>query len=216
MAYRLTTTDMRAQALLFDLGGVLVDIDFGRALEFWAPYSSLPLTQLRQRFQIDEHYERHERGEIAAEEYFDHLASTLELTASHGEIEAGWNSIFVGEIAATRALVEAARKSLPCFVLSNTNASHKAHWSKQFPKVIGAFDRVFTSHEMGLRKPERAAFDHICRATDFEAQSIVFFDDLPENVRGATEAGLQAVHVQSPTDVATALQRLGISVQRQP
>lgn len=207
---------MRAQALLFDLGGVLVDIDFGRALESWAPYSSLPLAQLKQRFQIDAQYERHERGEIAADEYFDHLASTLQLTAIHSEIEAGWNSIFVGEITPTRTLVEAARQSLPCFAFTNTNAAHMAHWRKQFPNVASGFDHVFASHEMGLRKPERAAFDHICRATGFDAQSIVFFDDLPENVRGASEAGFQTVHVQCPDDVAQALERLGIKSHHAP
>lgn len=197
------------QALLFDLGGVLVDIDFSRALSAWAAYSSLPFEELKQKFRFDEQYERHERGEIEAPEYFDHLRSILQLAATREEVEKGWNSIFVGEISATRAMVEAARKSLPCFAFTNTNASHMACWSQLFPKVVGAFDRIFASHEMGLRKPEHAAFERICRATGVAAHGFIFFDDLPENVHAASEAGFQAVLVSAPGDVSHALGQWG-------
>ena len=196
------------QALLFDLGGVLVDIDFGRAISAWAPYSSLSSAELRKSFTYDFQYERHERGEIEAAEYFDHLAKTLQLDATHEQIEHGWTAIFVGEIRQTRVLVEAMRGILPCYAFTNTNATHMAAWSKLFPGVVGAFDKIFASHELGLRKPERAAFDRICHLTETPASSIVFFDDLPENVQAAKKAGLQAVLVRSPDDVATSLRPL--------
>ena len=203
---------MRAQApqaLLFDLGGVLVDIDFSRALSAWASYSTLSFEELKHEFKFDKQYERHERGEIEATEYFDHLRSILKLAATREEVERGWNSIFVGEIAVTRALVEATRKSLPCFAFTNTNASHMACWSELLPKVVGAFDRIFASHEMGLRKPERAAFEHICHTTGVAARSFIFFDDLPENIHAAAEAGFQAILVRSPEDVSDALREFG-------
>jgi putative hydrolase of the HAD superfamily len=197
------------QALLFDLGGVLFEIDFDRALAAWASCSSLPRDALKREFGFDLQYQRHERGEIAAAEYFDHLASILRLRADHEEIEKGWNSIFVREITQVRIMVETMRRFLPCYALTNTNASHMATWSAQFPEVFRAFDRIFASHEMHLRKPERAAFDHICRVTGVEAASIVFFDDLPENVHAASEAGLQGVLVRSPDDVANSLRAFG-------
>jgi HAD superfamily hydrolase (TIGR01549 family) len=197
------------QALLFDLGGVLLDVDFSRAIKAWAPYSSLSLDGLKQAFKIDPHYERHERGELDAGEYFDHLASTLRLSATRDEVEQGWNAIFGGEIARTRRLVESVRRSIPCYVFSNTNAAHQVYWSRQYPEVVAAFDRIFTSHEIGLRKPERAAYDHVCRAMGVPAASVMFFDDLPENVSAAREAGLQAVLVRSPDDVADCLRELG-------
>ena len=197
------------EALLFDLGGVLVDIDFGRALSAWAPYSTLSPTELRKSFTHDLQYERHERGEIEAAEYFGHLANTLQLTASPEQIERGWNAIFVGEILQTRMLVETMRGILPCYAFTNTNASHMATTSNLFPSVVGAFHRIFASHELGLRKPERAAFERICLLTGTPAASIVFFDDLPENVQAAADAGLQVVLVRSPEDVALALRSLG-------
>jgi putative hydrolase of the HAD superfamily len=197
-------------ALLFDLGGVLVDIDFSRALAAWAPYSRQDVSTLRSRFSFDGEYERHERGEITAAQYFEHLARVLDLDASAQQVEAGWNSIFVGEFEATRRLVERLRTVLPCFAFTNTNGSHMETWSRLFPEVVGAFDRIFASHQMGLRKPERAAFDAIRVRTGIAASSFLFFDDLPENVQAAQAAGLQAVLVKSHRDVAAALEAHGV------
>jgi glucose-1-phosphatase len=197
------------QALLFDLGGVLLDIDFGRALAAWQPYSAWSPDELRNAFKHDAQYERHERGEIDAAAYFAHLASTLRLTASPEQIEQGWNAIFVGEIGPTRRLVESLRGTLPCYAFTNTNASHMTRWSALFPAVAGAFDRIFASHQLGLRKPERAAFECICALTGIPAASFLFFDDSAENVQAACDAGLQGVLVASPEDVVTALRVLG-------
>jgi glucose-1-phosphatase len=200
----------RPQALLFDLGGVLFGVDFARALEAWAPHSSLSLAQLREAFKHDLQYERHERGEIDATQYFDHLAATLQLATTREEIGQGWNAIFVDEITEARKIVEAMRKVVPCYAFTNTNAFHMAAWSRLFPRVVGAFDRIFASHELALRKPEPAAFERICQLTGVKAASTVFFDDLPENVQAAKSFGLQAFVVQSPKDIVDSLRAVGL------
>ena len=197
------------EALLFDLGGVLIDIDFGRALARWQSRSRLSPDAIAAAFSFDAAYERHERGEIGADEYFRHLACTLALDGDLDHVAAGWNAIFVEEIAETLALVNAARSRIPCYVFSNTNAAHMREWTRRFPAVAGAFDRIFTSHELGLRKPESAAFAAVVREIGRPPASIVFFDDLPENVRAARAAGLRAVHVRSPADVRDVLQQAG-------
>ena len=197
------------RALLFDLGGVLVDIDFRRAFKVWATHSALSETELAQTFQFDHPYQQHERGQMSAQEYFSYLAATLKLSGSPEEVEAGWNAIFVGEIAETRLLVQRARKTLPCYAFTNTNEVHMKRWSKLYPDVVAAFDRIFASHQIGLRKPERAAFEHISQAVGLAPSAMLFFDDLAENIRAAEEAGLHAVLVRSSHDVARALQEAG-------
>lgn len=201
--------ESQPRVLLFDLGGVLIDIDFDRALRAWQPLSRLTFEELKRRFRFDEAYERHERGEISASQYFDHLVSTLQLDADHPRIEEGWNSIFVGEIRDTLALIRAVRSRIPCHAFTNTNAAHHACWSRMFPSVTACLDSMFTSYEMGFRKPERRAFEHVARSLGVPAATIVFFDDSLQNVEGAREAGLQAVHVRSPGDVAQAMRAIG-------
>jgi FMN phosphatase YigB (HAD superfamily) len=199
------------QLLLFDLGGVLIDIDFNRVFRAWQPLSRLSFEQIQQRFRFDAAYEQHERGEIGAAQYFDHLASVLSLEPDHARILAGWNAIFIREIGETVEMVRAARARLPCHAFTNTNAVHQACWSELFPSVVDAVDGIFASHEMGCRKPERRAFEHIARATGVPLEAMLFFDDTLQNVEGAAAAGLRAVHVRSPADVRSALEAAGLS-----
>ena len=196
------------QALLFDLGGVLIDIDFGRAFSHWQTLSTLSLQDITGRFAFDTAYEQHERGEITAADYFAHLARQLELKDDQESIARGWNAIFTGEIGETLALLRAARARLPCYAFSNSNAVHQAAWSRMYPSVVQAFDHIFVSSDIGLRKPERRAFEHIAQAIGVPAQALLFFDDLADNVAGARAAGLQAVLVRSPADVRAALAAL--------
>lgn len=196
------------RALLFDLGGVLIDIDFELALEHWAGHSALSLDQLREAFRFDAAYEQHERGEIGWAQYVGHLRKTLKLTGTDAQIMEGWNAIFIAEIPETIAMIDEARKLLPCYGFSNTNPTHQAHWQAAFPRAAGSFDRMFVSWELGLRKPERAAFDKVCEEMGVAAGEVLFFDDTAQNVDGARLAGLQAVLVRSPADVRAALDGL--------
>ena len=78
---------------------------------------------------------------------------------------------------------------------TNTSSSHQTAWTEAYPDVVGAFRRIFSSTEMGLRKPDRAAFDAVTRAIGHAPGSILFFDDLASNVAGARDVreGLQAL-----------------------
>lgn len=200
------------RALLFDLGGVLIDVDFRRAFRAWQPISTLSLSEIHEKFAFDTEYARHERGEITTFEYFDHLCTRLSLKPEHGPVADGWNAIYVGAIPETIAMVSSVRSQIACYAFTNTNATHQAAWMARFPQVTGLFERVFSSHEMGCRKPEKRAFEYVAREVDVPVGSILFFDDLPENVDGARAAGLQAVQVRSPSDVRAKLGEIGLAL----
>ena len=203
------TESTNINALLFDLGGVLVDIDFSRVLHSWSHSSRLPLPEITRRFSMDEPYRQHEMGEITASDYFAHLRQLLELEATDNEIERGWNDLFVGEIAATIDCIASAQTNFPCYLFSNTNPTHQAFWTSSFPAALDPFQQIFVSSEMGLRKPDRAAFEAIAAATGFRLDEILFFDDTEENVIGARLAGMPAILVNSHADVETALTNIG-------
>lgn len=201
----------KIEALLFDLGGVILDIDFERALRQWTPMSGYSFEELKTRFVFDAAYERHEQGALRSGDYFDILRRRLKLEGSDEQIAAGWNAIFAGEIAGALDAVRQARAFLPCFALTNSNPVHQAAWTAAYPEVLAAFDQVFVSSELGLRKPERAVFEAVARAIGVAAQAILFFDDTMANVLGARSAGLRAVHVRSPEDLRIALAPVAFS-----
>ena len=199
-----------ADALLFDLGRVVIDIDFNRTLVCWASHAGCAPAELAGRFARDEAYKRHETGELDDAAFFRALRGALGLELSDAQFLEGWNAIFAGEMPGMNALLARAAKRLPLYAFSNTNRPHVEHFSEAFADVLGHFREIFLSSSIGLRKPDAAAYDHVVKAIGVPAERIVFFDDLAENVEGARARGLIAVHVRSPDDVAQSLAALGL------
>jgi putative hydrolase of the HAD superfamily len=199
-----------ADALLFDLGRVVIDIDFSKTLACWAEHAGCEPSHLVARFRRDETYKRHEIGEIDDAEFFAALRTSLGISISDAQFLEGWNAIFVGEMPGIAPLLARAARRLPLYAFSNTNQPHVAHFTTAFADVLGHFREVFLSSTIGLRKPDAAAYDHVVKAIGVPAQRIVFFDDLTENIEGARAQGLNAILVRSSDDVAQALTALGI------
>jgi len=198
-----------ADALLFDLGRVVIDIDFNKALACWAGHAGCEPAHLAGRFARDDIYQRHETGSIGDAEFFAGLRCLLGIDLSDAQFLQGWNAIFAGEMPGIATLLARAGTRVPLYAFSNTNNAHVEHFSQAYAGVLGHFREIFLSSTIGLRKPDAAAYDHVVKAIGVPAQRIVFFDDLAENIDGARARGLTAVHVTAPDDVARALAALG-------
>ncbi len=192
-------------ALLFDLGGVIMGLDWDRAFARWAQVSGERAEVLRGRYAFDEAYERHERGEIGEAQYYAALRDSLGIDIGDDAFRAGWGAIFTQPIEENVALLRRIEGRVPLYAFSNSNAAHQRVWSKQFEEALTPFRRVFVSSDLGVRKPDRESFERISREIGVTPGEILFFDDTLENVEGARRAGLQAVHVKGPQDVRDAL-----------
>ena len=199
-----------ADALLFDLGRVVLDIDFNKAIISWAARAGGNPADIVARFVRGETYQHHEIGKIDDAAYFASLRASLGVELSDAQLLEGWNAIFTGEMPGIAALLARAAAKLPLYAFSNTNNAHVEHFSVAYAPVLGHFREMFLSSTIGLRKPDAAAYDHVVKAIGVPASRIVFFDDLAENIEGARARGLTAVHVTSPDAVAKALAALGI------
>ncbi|WP_291842288.1 HAD family phosphatase [Bradyrhizobium sp.] len=199
-----------ADALLFDLGRVVLDIDFGKVVASWAAHAGRAPADLAGRLSPGEAWRGHERGEISDAVFFESLRASLGIDITDAQFLEGWNAIFTGEMPGIAAMLSRAAARLPLYAFSNTNAPHVAHFSRTYADVLGHFREIYLSSTIGLRKPEAAAYDHVVKAIGLPASRILFFDDSAENIAGARARGLTAVHVRSPDDVATALAALGI------
>jgi putative hydrolase of the HAD superfamily len=199
-----------ADALLFDLGRVVLDIDFDKAIACWAGHAGCEAGDLVRRFVRAEDYHHHETGKISDAAYFESLRASLGVGLSDAQFLEGWNAIFAGEMPGIAPLLKRAAGHVPLYAFSNTNNAHVEHFSVAYADVLGHFRELYLSSTIGLRKPDAAAYDHVVKAIGAPAQRIVFFDDLAANVEGARARGLTAVHVTSPDDVAQALAALGI------
>jgi glucose-1-phosphatase len=207
-ALRLAPGD--ADALLFDLGRVVLDIDFSKAVACWADHAGCKTDDLVGRFVRTEAYWHHETGKISDAAYFESLRTSLGIPLSDAQFLEGWNAIFAGEMPGIAPLLARAAKRLPLYVFSNTNNAHVEYFSVVHADLLGHFREIFFSSSIGFRKPDPEAYDHVVKSIGLPAGRIVFFDDLVENVESARGRGLKAVHVKSSSDVADALTALGL------
>jgi glucose-1-phosphatase len=196
------------KVLLFDLGGVIINVDFARAFKVWSDYAKVSPDVLKSRFTFDVSYERHERNEITGAEYFALLRELLDINLTDAQLEEGWNAIYQGEVAGIQTMLKKISPYFPLYAFSNTNPTHWAYAVRHYAEVLGLFEKVFTSSELKKRKPHREAFEAVAREINVKTSEILFFDDLLENILGARKAGLQAIHVQTVEDTKKALESL--------
>ena len=194
-------------AILFDLGGVVFDIDPRKVTAQWAEAAACDVTLLQMRFPHDVGL-RYEIGQMTDATYFQSLRTSLGVDLSDAAFLDGWNAIFVGEMPGIAAELAKAASRRPLYAFSNTNPAHQAYFSTRFADVLSHFRQVFTSSDIGLRKPDAEAFQYVVNAIGVPAGRILFFDDSLTNIEGGRACGLNAVHVTTGSTVAGTLATL--------
>lgn len=192
-------------AMLFDFGGVIIEIDFDRVFARWAQLAHADAARVKARFSHGDAYQRFEIGAIGAAEYFDSLRHDLDIDLDDAAFADGWQRVLGPEIPATVAALRRLEPRVPLYLFSNTNALHYETWSARHAAALAPFRRQFLSFRMGMRKPDRDAFEAVARAIAVAPERILFFDDTVANIEGARAAGLRAVHAPTAEDVAHAI-----------
>ncbi|EKN4696705.1 glucose-1-phosphatase [Yersinia ruckeri] len=185
---------------IFDLGNVIVDIDFKCVLGVWSNLSSIPLATLTERFSMGEIFQQHERGEVSDEEFARQFSDEMGLSLSFEQFALGWQAIFVGlrpeVIAVMNKLREEGHRVV---VLSNTNRLHCNYWPQHYPEVAAAVDQMYLSQDLGMRKPDAEIYHHVLNHENFPPERAVFFDDVAANIEAAAALGINVVHVTDKT-----------------
>lgn len=181
---------------IFDLGNVIVDIDFNRVMGVWSDYSRVPLANLQKSFSMGEAFHNHERGQISDEDFAAAICHEMGMALSFEQFSAGWQAIFVAlrpdVINVMKKLREEGHRVV---VLSNTNRLHTEYWPEQYPQVAEAADKIYLSQEMGMRKPDAEIYQKLLETEGFSPEQAVFFDDNADNIKGAQALGITSILV---------------------
>ncbi|HBZ16847.1 glucose-1-phosphatase [Pantoea sp. NPDC088449] len=181
---------------IFDLGNVIVDIDFNRVLGVWSDLGRVPLATLQSRFRMDEAFEKHERGEISDPEFAARICDQLDIALSYPQFTAGWQAVFVGVRPETLAIMNKLRANGErVVILSNTNQLHFEFWPTHYPDVQQAADHLYMSQDIGMRKPEARIYNYVLQHEGYQADQAVFFDDNQANIDAARALGIESVLV---------------------
>ena len=145
------------RALLFDLGGVVINFDFGRAFQLWASRAGCDPRLIAERFCLDDSYEQHERGEIPGSSYFAALRHSLGIDISDDDFIAGWNDVYLGPVPGMSEVLSVAQRHLPLFAFTNSNPTHKSAWEILYANELRPFQQIFVSPDLGNGRDAKCA-----------------------------------------------------------
>lgn len=172
----------------------------------WTP-GNITEEELWARWLHSEAVRGFESGAIGPDVFAQSTIDEFELSVSPAEFLSAFETWIDGLFDGVEELIAALTPSFRLATMSNTNATH---WPKLTQQMgLGSLiDTHFPSHQTGLLKPDREAFEHVIDQLDCPAHRILFFDDNQLNVSAAIDAGLRATVVKGPSDIRTELHRL--------
>lgn len=195
------------EVLLFDLGGVLIELTGVPTMLDWSGESSEEV--IWERWLSSDIVRKFEAGGCEPMEFAQGIVSEFNLPVdAEVFIEAftHWPKLpFDGAIELLREL----KRSFTLVCLSNTN---ELHWNRfrDESDLMQQFHYSFPSHLTGLLKPDRIVFEHITKELAVDPSKILFFDDNQLNVDGAAAAGLQSLKTIACEGVKNHLKTQGI------
>lgn len=198
--------DSSIELILFDLGGVLVELRETLFPPEWFPAHT--------RFGIDEWASQEaalafERGLIDADEFTQACISELNLQAKPQQVHQHLIDFTVGPYAGARDLLAGLHGQYRLAALSNTNELHWPIITQEYG-FAEFFEAMFASHILNMAKPEPGAFQTVINQLQVQADRILFLDDNIDNVRAAGQLGIRAVQVKGLAQVRQCLHNQGL------
>jgi putative hydrolase of the HAD superfamily len=197
------------EAVVFDLGNVLIAVDEPRGAERMAARTGKTRQQIEEYIRGTPHGHELALGKATKNQFYHTVAKDLGFDGTYDEFALIWSEIFT-PIEPMIALAESLKTRLPRLLLSNTNAIHMDYIFERY-RFLDDFDAHVLSHEVGMLKPDAAIYRYTLEKYGLAAERTVFVDDLVTNVEGARRVGMQAIHFQNPDQARAELTKLGVS-----
>lgn len=192
-----SSESVRPQAVVFDLGKVLLDFDYRIAARALAPQSRFGAEKFKLVLDQSPLLHRYESGEISTAEFFTEVCQLTGYHGSPAEFRAAFGDIF----AEILPMIELQRKlhtrDVPTFIFSNTNEIAVRHVRRRFPFFSGFTGYIF-SHEVGCMKPGAKIYEAIEAITGKTGADLLYLDDRSENIAAGAARGWQTILHHNP------------------
>ena len=202
---------MKIEAVLFDLGKVLINFSFETVVKTLHESCSISRAQFEAILWDKVLVRRYERGEISTREFHDYLCERATLNMTLPQFRATWSSVFMPEPLVSDELLANLKRRYPLILVSNTNEAHVEFLREKY-RVFDYFDHLIFSYEVRALKPDPKIFEHAIAVSNRPAEALFFTDDREENVTAAAALGMHAHQFVSEARLVEALQQAGVKV----
>lgn len=177
--------------IIFDFGGVLLNIDFKRSFNAFEALGYHNFENLFAQQHADELFQQLETAQIEVDVFYDKLALLAPGTVSRQQLQYAWNAMLVSYRTRSLEFVETLRKDYNVYLLSNTNEIHYNRFTQMLQEETGHekledfFDKAWFSHLIYRRKPDEETFAFVLNDAGIKAEETLFIDDSISNLPAA-------------------------------
>jgi putative hydrolase of the HAD superfamily len=179
--------------IFFDIGGVLLEIDHVRSLQFWSDCTDLSIDIIKDHFP-QEAQDQYENGKITDYEFFRAVKDALPQPncLKENDFWRGWNKLIVAETETVKLLSQL-KQSYNVYLLSNTNRRHIKHEVTSRFSFQNNVTRAFYSFDLNCRKPDKNIYLKALELASAKAEESLFIDDLKINLEVAKSLGMKTI-----------------------
>lgn len=192
---------MKFKAILFDLGGVLIDVNYNKTAEAFIELGVTNFDELYSQAGQTKLFDDFEVGKISEQSFINSLLPHCKPGTSPNQAVHAWLSMVLGFKPWKVELLTKLKEKYPLYMLSNTNPLHipvvNREWDKVSDKPLEHyFKKLYFSHEIHKRKPHPETFRFVCEDIGLKPEEVLFIDDSIQHVEGADKAGLQTIFLK--------------------
>ena len=192
--------------LIFDLGGVILDLSVDQTMEQFSALSGLDKQRVKDLYASTTGFEEYEKGLMSDKDFRDFVRAVFAVQSSDEEIDTCWTAMLLGLPIRKLDLLQSLKKDFSVYLLSNTNNIHINYINQiMLPGIThpgnsldSYFHRAYYSHIMKKRKPNADIFEQVLNENSLLAHETLFLDDNLPNIEGAKQLGIQTFHVLTP------------------
>tara|TARA_R110000737_G_scaffold98184_2_gene132448 strand:- start:28418 stop:29035 length:618 start_codon:yes stop_codon:yes gene_type:complete len=197
--------DSSVKAILFDLGGVLINLDYQKTIHAFEKMGIENFDTLYSQAQQDDLFDDFETGKISSFHFINRILDLLPQGSNPNQVVSAWNAMILDFPMNRLDLLENLSKKYPICLLSNTNDLHMEKVRRELKKTSNKaledfFNTIFLSQEIGLRKPTKEVFEYVSQKIGVSPEEILFIDDSIQHIESAKNIGFQTIHLTMPLE----------------
>jgi 2-haloacid dehalogenase len=199
---------MSIEAVVFDLGNVLVSVNPTAAFERLQERGrDPPGPGDAESMNGEALLHRFECGTLTTSQFYEEACAQARLTIGFD----AFCEIYCDIFSPVEEMIEAAervrRAGIPTYLFSNTSELHFSYISRRYD-FVSRFERRFLSYELKCMKPHSASYEAVERGIACRAERLLYIDDLPQNTAAAARRGWQVIHHTSLEQTLSRLRAL--------
>jgi HAD superfamily hydrolase (TIGR01509 family) len=200
------------KAVVFDLGKVLVEFDYGIAGRKLAARAHMAAADLGRFLVHVPLILRYETGLISSEQFYQEVRAASGFLGDMEEFASLFADIFTPIEPMIQLHAQLRSEGFPTFIFSNTNELAIRFIRRNFP-FFQNFDGYILSYEHGSMKPDAKLYEVVEASSACRGAEILYIDDRPENIEAGAARGWRAILQESPEKTAALVRKLGLLKQ---